>query len=156
MCERAARLVAGLRDEGGVAQLRQARRLAVMGSDGVDLMEEDEHVCAFERGSAQVVPGVRGQLPRARQPALERGRIALQRDHGSRGGDAVGIVQVQFGSSLAGHTVSLLLTKSAASSAGAVALVYISRPFTEPNGLSRPALERQGKTLLTPSARAGR
>src|SRR5262249_1817402 len=72
-------LVAGLRNEGEVAELGQPRcgRLAVAGPDGVDLMERKQHVCASKRGPAQVVSGVRGQLPVARQPALERGRVAF-------------------------------------------------------------------------------
>src|SRR5262245_19536117 len=38
------RLMAGLRDEGDIAHLRQTGRLAVMRPDRIDLMERDEQV----------------------------------------------------------------------------------------------------------------
>jgi hypothetical protein len=96
--EGAGGLVAGLGDDGEVAELRQAgRRLAVVGSGGVDLVEGDQQVGAAQCGAAQVVAGVGGQLPAGWQAALERGRVGVEGEGGPRGGDPVGVVQVHHG-----------------------------------------------------------
>src|SRR5262249_39793268 len=75
--ERAGRCVAGLRDEGDIARLRQAWLMAIMVPNRIDFMEWDEHIAVAERGSAQVVSRIGMQLPAARQAALEGGGIPL-------------------------------------------------------------------------------
>jgi hypothetical protein len=60
MREPTSRPLAGLRDEGNLADLRQSDRAVVMRPDSVDLMKRDQHICASQRRSTQVVPVVRG------------------------------------------------------------------------------------------------
>ena len=78
-CPSSGRLIAGLGYEGDITQLRQpARRLPVLAADGVDLVEGDQHVRAAQRGAAQVIASVGGQLPAGRQAALSATASALR------------------------------------------------------------------------------
>src|SRR5215467_6482414 len=76
------RIAEGWGHEGDVADLRQTDPMIFRRPDGVDLMEHNERVRARERASTNVVPREGCELPPARQPALERGCVAFERDRG--------------------------------------------------------------------------
>src|SRR5262249_12171458 len=83
------RPAASLGDKSDVAYLRQSSMLAVAGFNGIHFMKRNQHVCALQRRSTQVIAGVRGQVPSLWKPALQRSSIAFKRYHRSRGSNPV-------------------------------------------------------------------
>src|SRR5262249_27453374 len=112
---------------------------AVLASDRVHLVKGDEQVRAPEGRPAQVVTRVRGELPPAREPPLERGCVGFEREQRPCRRDPVRVPQ-------AGHGVSSRRTTSSMEIARVPGKRFVSDRNAGGAGPIAPILGSDGRT----------